>query len=71
MRQNEYLWSKGLIKPFPNKSFYLYVCSLLKTPWEKEKVLVRAISPFPSVFYLLGELSADFIKLKIVVCKHF
>ena len=31
----------------------------------------RAISPFPSVFYLFGELPAIFIRFRIVVCKTF
>ena len=40
--------------PFPNKPWFLRVCStsLLKTMWEKEKLCVtcKAISPFPTVF---------------------
>ena len=39
--------------PFPNKPWYLRVCStsLLKTLWEKEKLLVTSKnSPFPTVF---------------------
>ena len=31
----------------------------------------RLVTPFPSVFYLFGELSAICIKFKIVVCKLF
>ena len=39
---------------------------------EKEKLLVTSnFSLFHSVFYLFGELSAIFIKFKIVVCKLF
>ena len=46
------------LNPFPNKPWFLYVYSigLLKTLWEKEKLLI--FSPFPSVFtfYPFGEL---------------
>ena len=61
----------NLINPFPNKPWFLRVCrtSLLKTLWEKEKLLVASNFSFPhSVFYLFGELSAIFVKLKFVVC---
>ena len=40
--------------PFPNKPWFLRVCStsLLKTPWEKEKMLVTSnLSSSHSVFY--------------------
>ena len=60
--------------PFPNKPLFLCVCSviLLKTLWEKEKLLVTSNFSFShSVFYPFGELSAIFIKIKIVVCKLF
>ena len=56
--------------PFPNKPWFLCVCStsLLKTLWEKEKLLVTSNFSFSrSVFYLFGELSAIFMKLEIVV----
>ena len=38
--------------PFPNKPWFLRVCStsLLKTLWEKEKLLVMSNSPFSTVF---------------------
>ena len=38
--------------PFPNKPWFLrvYRTSLLRTLWEKDKLLVRAIYPFPTVF---------------------
>ena len=40
--------------------------------WEKDKLLVTSNFSFSlSVFYLFGELSAIFNKLKIVVCKLF
>ena len=60
--------------PFPNKSLFLHACStsLLKTLWEKEKLLVRSNFSFShSVFYPFGGLAAIFIKLEIVVCKLF
>ena len=71
--------SKGAIvwewvNPFPNKPSYLRVCStrLLKTLWEKEKLLVTSNFSFShSVFYLFEELSAILIKFEIVVCKLF
>ena len=57
--------------PFTNKPWFLRVCStsLLKTLWEKEKLLVTSNFSFShSVFYPFGELSTIFIKLEIVVC---
>ena len=64
----------SLIIPFPNKPCFLRVCStsLLKILWEKVKLLVTSNFTFShSVFCPFGELSAIFIKLKIVVCKLF
>ena len=71
--------SKGVIvwewvNPFPNKPWFLRVCStsLLKTLWEKEKLLVTSSFSFSyRVFYLFRELSVIFSKIKIVVCKLF
>ena len=61
--------------PFPNKPWFLRVCStsLLKTLWEKEKLLVMSNFSFSQrVFFCpFGELSAIFIKFEIVVCKVF
>ena len=60
--------------PFPNKPWFLRVCStnLLKTLWEKEKLLVMSNFSFSrSVFYLFRELPAIVIKSEIVVCKVF
>ena len=54
--------------------FYVSVFStgLLKTLWEKEKLLVTNNFSFShNVFYPFGELSAIFIQLAIVVCKLF
>ena len=62
------------LNPFPNKPWFLRVrsTSLLKTQWEKEKLLVMSNFSFShSVFYLFGDLSAIFIKFEIVVCKLF
>ena len=62
------------INPFPNKPWFLHVCSasLLKTLWEKEKLLVTSNFSFShSVFCLLGALSAIVIQFEIVICKLF
>ena len=66
--------SKWSISPFPNKPWFftIYNISLLKTMREKEKLLITSnFSSSHSVFYRSGELSAIFIKSKIVVCKLF
>ena len=58
------------INPFQNKPWFLCVCStgLLKTLWEKEKLLVTSNFFFShSVFYLFRELTAIFIKFEIIV----
>ena len=63
-----------IINPFPNKPLFLRVCStiLLKTLWEKEKLLITSNFSFShSVFYPFEELSAIFIKFKNVVCILF
>ena len=63
-----------LINPFPNKPWFSRVCriGLLKTLWEKEKLLVASNFSFShSVFSPFGELSAIFITFEIVVCKLF
>ena len=62
------------INPFLNKPWFLRVCgtSLLKTPWEKKKLIVTSNFSFShSVFYRSGELSDILIKFEIVVCKLF
>ena len=62
------------INPFPNKPWVLrvYYASLLKTMWEKEKLLVMSNFSFShSVFFSFRELFAILIKFKIVVCKPF
>ena len=68
------IWSDRFSLTLPNKPWFLHVCGirLLKTLWEKEKLLVTSnFSFFHSVFYPFGELSAIFIKFEIVVCKLF
>ena len=60
--------------PFPKKPWFLRVCtnSLLKGLWEKEKLLVTSNFSFSHrVFYPFEELSAIFIKVKIVLRKQF
>ena len=60
------------LNPFPNKPWFLRVCStsLLKILWEKEKLLVTSNFSFShSVFYPFWEFSAMFFKFEIVVCK--
>ena len=62
----------SFINPFPNKPWFLHVCStsLLKIVREKEKLFVTSNFSFShSIFYLVGELSVIFNKLEIVVCK--
>ena len=46
-----------MLNPFPKKPWFLHVCnsSLLKTLWEKEKLHLKAISPFPPVFSTRSE----------------
>ena len=82
-KKNDYYWIENIvgkgfflwfINPFPNKPWFLHVCSttLLKTLWEKEKLLATSNFSFShSVFYLFEELSAAFVQMKIVVCKLF
>ena len=59
------------LNPLPNKPWFLRVWNsiLLKTLWEKEKLLLRSNFTFShSVFYHFGGCLAIFIKLEIVVC---
>ena len=49
--------------PFPNKPWFLRVCStsLLKTLWEKDKLLVKSNLSFShSVFYPFGKQLKEF-----------
>ena len=62
------------LNPFPNKPWFSRVCTtgLLKTLWEKEKLLIMSNFSFSlSVFYPLREHSAILIKFIILVCKLF
>ena len=62
----------NIIIPFPNKPWFLcvYSTSLLKTLWEKEKLLVTSNFSFShGVFYPFRELYAIFIQFEIVICK--
>ena len=66
------VWKK--VNPFPNKPWVLCVCNrrVLKTLWEKEKLLVTSNFSFShNVFYRFGKLSGILIKLYIVICKLF
>ena len=59
---------------FPNKpwSLRVYITSLLKTLWEKEKMLVTSIfSCSHSVFYSIQEINHHFSNIHLVVCKCF
>ena len=63
-----------LISPFPNKPWFLRVCStsLSKTLWENEKLLITSNFFFSHcVFHPFRELSDIFIEFEIVVCKLF
>ena len=58
-------------KPFPKQAL-VFTClqnKSFKTMWEKE-TFARNFSFSHSVFYPYENLSAIFIKFKIVVCKH-
>ena len=59
------------VNPFPNKPLFLRVCSigLLRTLWEKEKLLVTSNFSFSRGVF--EELSATVIKFKFFVCKLF
>ena len=73
----EAFWLPVEKKPFnsfTNHPSFLHVCStsLLKTLWEKEKLLITSNFSFsPTVFYPFWEIYIIFIKLKIVICKLF
>ena len=63
-----------IFNPFPNKPLFLCVCSrgLLKTLWQKEKLLVTSNFSFShSVFYSFGELSVVFIKYEMLSANSF
>ena len=65
-------WVQKYFNPSPNKLWFLRVWSLLKTLWEKEKLLVTSNFSFShSVFYWFEKLPTIFINFEIVVCKLF
>ena len=67
------IWKNEFVfNPFPNKPWFLHVCSssLLKTLWENEKLLITSNFSF-SPLCAYKELSAIFIPFKIVICKLF
>ena len=71
LRYTEFL---SLFNHFPNKPCFLRVCSksVLQTLLEKKKLLITNNFSFSrSVFFLFGQLSAIFIKVKIFICKLF
>ena len=60
---------KNFLNPFPNNPWYIRVCSssLLKTPWEKEKLLAMSNFSFShGVFYPFGELPVILSNLKLL-----
>ena len=64
----------SIVNPFPNKPWFLHVCStsLLKTLWEKEKLLATSNFSFSySIFYPFVALSTIFIKFEKVICNLF
>ena len=65
---------QNTFNPFPNKPWFLRVCSksLLKTLWEKEKLLVTSNFSFShNVFYPLRELSVISSNLKLSSANSF
>ena len=62
------------LNPFPYNPWFLRVCStaLLKTPWEKEKLLVTSnFSSSHSVFYPFEEPSGILLKFKFSSANSF
>ena len=47
---NRKCWYSCLALSQPSPGFYVSALQFLKTLWEKEKLLVRAISPFTTLF---------------------
>ena len=70
----ENIYFGPFVNLFPNRPWFLHVCStnLLKALWEKEKMLMTSNFSFSqSVFYPSEEFSAIFIKSETVFCKFF
>ena len=62
------------LNPFPSKPWFLMCLqykSFENTVGKGEIARNKQFLDFPQCFYLFGEHSAIFIKLKIVVCKVF
>ena len=73
-KDNPTFWFSLLVNPFPHKDTFWrpWETSLLKTLWEKEKLLITSNFSFTHrVFYQFRELFAIYIKFKIVVCRLF
>ena len=69
-----YFTEQFITKFFPNKPWFLRVCStsLLKTLWEKEKLLVSNNFSFSQCFLpVYREFSSISIKFEIVDCNFF
>ena len=66
--------SEHKINPFPSKPWFLCICSihLLKTLWEKEKLLVTSNFSFSlSILHPFGKLSAIFINSNMSSANSF
>ena len=64
------VWER--VNPFPHNDTFRrpWETSLLKTLWEREKLLVTSNFSFShNVFYPFGSLAAIFSKFEFVVCK--
>ena len=69
-----YLFEFGPVLTFSQTSpvFYIFAVQVLKTLWEKEKLLVKSNFSFShSIFLLFGELSAIFTKFKLKSANSF
>ena len=67
-------WLSGALNPFPKKPWFFRVCctSLLKTLWEKKKLFLTRISPFPTVFSThLENFVPFFIKFELLSSNSF
>ena len=60
------------VHPFPHKPWFLPVCRTFKNTVRKGEIARSKKGSFScSVFYPFGELSAIFIKIKIIIYKLF
>ena len=72
--QNEEIDYLSHHHPFPNKPWFLHVCStsFLKIMWKKEKLLVMSnFSFFHNIFYPFNEIYSISIEFEINICKLF